>query len=153
MSSQKSVISILKDTYLAMIKNSVDARIFRNDYFKIKGKKIDVLRGGDLSCAFFVSTILVIFKLISEIHTTVLGTEKDMEKIGWYKIKKPKIGSILIWQSKIGESGEPHRHIGFYIGDNQAISNNDKAKSPQIHNWQFDKERSVEAIYWHKRLN
>lgn len=136
-----------------MIRNSVDARIFRNAYFKIKGKKIDILRSGDLSCAFFVSTILVIFKLISEIHTTVLGVEKDIEKFGWYKIKKPKIGSVLIWQSKIGESGEPHRHIGFYMGDKQAVSNSDKNMSPQIHNWQFDKKRSIEAVYWHKRLN
>lgn len=158
----KKPIFLLKDTYLAMIKNSVEARIFRHAYFKVrpssakasegKIKKVEVLRDGDLSCAFFVSIILVIFKLIKEIHTTVDGVIKDMQKFGWRKIKKPKIGSILIWQSKVGESGEPHRHIGFYIGNKEAVSNSDKAKSPQIHNWQFDGKRKVESIYWHEKL-
>lgn len=150
---KQKVSLVIFNTYLAMIKNSVEARIFRNAYFKIHGKKEDVLRDGDLSCAYFVSIILLIFKLIGDAHTTVIGTEKDMVEFGWQKIKKPKIGSVLIWQSKIGESGEPHRHIGFYIGNEQAISNSDKTKSPQIHNWQYDSKRSVEAIYWHKKLN
>jgi hypothetical protein len=63
-----------------MIKNSVGSKLFRNSFFLIDGKKQDVLRNGDLSCAIYVSSILRLMDLIPEIHTTVKGTVKAMEK-------------------------------------------------------------------------
>ena len=89
---------LLKDSYLKTLENSVGNKLFRNLYFDINGKRTDILKNGVLSCAAFVSWILKNFDLIKERHATVDGTMKDLKKSGWYKIEKPKLGSILVWE-------------------------------------------------------
>jgi len=120
-------------------------------YIKVGKKKIDVLENGDLSCAFFVTVILHMFGLIKEIHTTVNGTIEDMEKTGWKEVKKPKIGDVLIWEKKKQtKRGGGHRHVGFYIGNEQAISNNFKLGVPKINHITYSGKRKVEKIFRHE---
>jgi hypothetical protein len=147
----KKIISLLKDSYLAVIKNSVGSKLFRNFYAQVNGKKKDILRNGELSCAFFVSSILKIFDLISKTHFTVKNVVEDLKKSGWKEIKKPKIGSVIVWERK-KFSKEVHRHIGFYVKKNIAISNSSKKKTPIFHHFTFNKKRKIEAIFWHKNL-
>lgn len=154
--SNSNIIPLLFETYLALVKNSVGAKTFRNSYAKVGGKKKDILENGGLSCAFFVSSILVICDLIREIHATVGGTAKDLEKSGWVKIGKPEIGSVIVWEAVDFGRGE-HKHIGFYVGDGKAISNHHKKGFPVVHHWTFGEKngkerRKVEAIYWNERL-
>src|SRR3990172_5190615 len=116
------VIPVLRDTYLRTIKNSVGTNLFRNFYAKVNGQKKDILRDGDLACAYFVSCILKIFGLVKDIHTTVSGTMADMKKSGWRLAKNVEPGCVLFWEAK--KSGrETHSHIGFYMGNKKAISN------------------------------
>ena len=138
-------------TYIAVIENSVGSTMFRNFYAVINGEKKDVMEDGNLSCAFFVSSVLTIFDFIERIHATVFGTVKDLEKSGWQKIKEPKTGAVLVWEEKINTKGESHKHIGFYIGENMAISNDSKTGQPKKHHFTFEEteeSRIVEAIYW-----
>lgn len=142
---------LLLQNYLNIVKSSVGSKIFRRLYFKINNKKIDILRNGDLSCAFFVSSVLRIFGLISETHATVAGTVKDMKKNGWYKISTPKPGAVIVYApQKTPPSGETHRHIGFYIGKNTVISNSSRYKSPRRQKWNY---RQIEEILWNNELN
>lgn len=156
MKNKKLTIALF-DSYLSIIKNSVGTKSFRNLYAYRGGQKIDITDNGKLSCAFFVSSILVIFGLIPKIHATVRGTIADLKKSGWKKIKHPKIGSILIWEKKVfGKT--PHKHIGFYVSRHRAISNNYKTKSPILHHWAFGRNKSstyrkIEAIYWRPKLH
>ncbi|MBI2003575.1 MAG: hypothetical protein HYS78_01165 [Parcubacteria group bacterium] len=148
---------LLKYSYLKTIENSIGSKLFRNLYFKKGSQKIDVLQNGNLSCAVFVSWILKNFNLIKEGHTTVDGTIKDLKKSGWRKIKKPKVGTILIWEEKIYSDG-PHKHIGFFTGKEKAISNSYKLKIPIKHHWTFGIKngkpvRKVTEIWWNKKLN
>ncbi len=148
---------LIFDNYLALIKNSVGSKTWQNFYVKINGKKCDVMRSGDLSCAFFVSSLLALLGLIKRPHATVNSTLSDMENSGWHKIKKPKIGSILLWESQMGADGESHRHLGFYIGRHKAVSNSSSSRMPLIHHWTFGKrsgkpKRKIEAIFWHPKL-
>jgi len=76
---------------------------------------------------------------------------EEMEKLGWYKIKKPREGAVLIWE-KQKYGNEQFGHIGFYIGRNKAISNSTSARTPRRHHWTFGGKRKVEAIYWHRKL-
>lgn len=146
----KKMRFLLLKNYLNIIKASVGSKIFRQLYFKINGKNVDILRNGDLSCAFFVSSILKIFNLISESHATVVGTVKDMKKNGWYKIKKPRPGAVIVYlPQKTFPSGEIHRHIGFYVGKNICISNIDSRRSPGPRKWNY---RVVEEILWNDKL-
>ena len=154
--SKKPVFLFFKN-YITVIKNSIGSNIFRNLSFKIKGKNVDVLENGNLSCAFFVSSILYLFDLIEELHTTVSWTVRDMKGQGWKKIKKLIPGSILIWEEVIFKDGNNHKHMGFYVGKGRAISNRYEFKTPRIHHWTFGTKngkpkRKVEAIYWHKKL-
>ena len=151
MKEKKKIKPLTLDAYLAVIKNSVGSKLFRNFYVKIDGIKTDVMRNGDLSCAFYVYSILKIFGLISRIHGTVDSTISDLKKIGWKEIRKPKAGAVLIWEELEFSNGEHHKHIGFYIGDGKAISNSDRKKFPVDHLWRKS-GRKVEAIFWNDKL-
>lgn len=153
MTSQKKVAPLFRDTYLAMIKNSAGTKMFRNFYARVDGKKTDVMKNGDLSCAFFVSSLLSILGLAETTHGTIESTIKDMKQSGWKSVKKLASGNIIVWEEK-----KEHEHIGFYIGNNKALSNSSTKKSPAIHHFTYGVKnskpvRKIEAIYWHKKLN
>lgn len=158
MKTQK-VIPILFDTYIAVVKNSVGSKMFRNFYAKVNGKKTDIMNNGDVSCAWFVSSLLYLFKLIKDIHCTIDGTVRDLEQSDWNKISKPKVGSVIVWEKKNFGKNDFHKHIGFYIGDNKAIStSSSKNGQPAIHRWTYGVKnnkpvRKIEAIFWNKKLN
>jgi len=157
--AKQKVIPILFDTYVAVIKNGAGSKMFCNSYATINNKKTDILQNGKLSCAFFASSILVLFKLIKEIHGTVDGTIKDLKQSGWKKIEKPIVGSVIVWEKVDFGNQNFHKHIGFYIGNNKAISTNSFKKGrPVIHHWTYEIKRNkpirkVESIFWHKKLN
>jgi len=142
---------LARDTYLAVIKNSIRTEMFRNFYVAVGGRKKDVMRNGELSCAFFVSSVLRIFGAAKRPHATVASTIKDLELSGWTRAKKPKTGDVLIWE-KMALGGEMHEHVGFYIGYNKAVSNDYKTGSPAVHHCTFGTvmgrpKRTVTAIY------
>ncbi|MBI2278550.1 MAG: hypothetical protein HYU81_00595 [Candidatus Brennerbacteria bacterium] len=148
---KKTVRLIFLDSYLTAIKNSVGANIFKTLWAEVDGQTEDILEGGKLSCASFVSGILAWFGLIKERHATVAGTVRDMQASGWEVIPEPRPGCVLHWE-KMKENGE-HEHLGFYLGHDAAVSNSRTARTPIEHHWTYDGGRRVVAIYWHPRLN
>ena len=144
------IISRQFDTYLAMIENSVGSSIFKNLYIDRDGKKEDATKDGWFSCAFYVSSILVICKYIKEIHATVSSTVKDLKNSGWNEISEPVLGSIVVW--KPGANTNGHYHLGFYIGDNMVISNDSLKKVPTKHDWLFGGAREVDMILWNPQI-
>jgi len=141
---------LLLKNLLAVTVASAGSPLFRNLWYRIDGKDIDVLRDGDLSCAFYVSSILKLFSLIGDIHTTVIKTEEDMQTHGWRKIKQPRPGAVVVWAPKtFPKSGEIHKHIGIYLGNGDVVSNSSKRRVPNKHDWQY---RPVETIYAHPKL-
>lgn len=121
---------------------------------------MDIVKDGRLSCALFVSSILHRFKLIKAIHTTVGGTIKDIRDSRWQKIKKPKIGALLIWKPQEIKDRMywRHDHIGFYVSKNKAISAGGQKYQPISHHWTFGIKngrpvRKVEQIFWNKKLS
>jgi len=149
---------LLRDNYLASIKNSVDTRLFRNLWTETEGIKKDILEDGNLSCAQFVSGILYFNQLINTRHATVEGTVKDLESFGWRQIFEPKEGCILVWEKVTYPDGKKHMHIGFYVGNQKAISNSPEDKSPQEHYWTYGRQnenefRKITSMYWHTLLD
>ena len=151
MAELQKVERLMGATYLAVIRSSVGSGMFRSFYMHIGGKKVDVLNDGQLSCAFFVSSVLTIFGLIQRVHGTVDATIKDIEESGAKKVRKPRIGSVIVW-GKSERIAKTHRHIGFYVGNQQAISNLDDCGSPQNHDWLFNGDRSLENIFWFPKI-
>lgn len=149
-------------SYLAMIEGSVGSNMFRKSFFSIDGQSIDVLEDGDLACANYVSAILYLFDLIQERHTTVNGTIEDLELSGWHKIDSPKKGAIILWGFKKLDNGTQgtHRHVGFYIDGETAISNDSETRVIKRHHITYgtmpnsaEPRRDIQAFYWHPLLD
>lgn len=144
------VIKNLPKSFMAIVQNSVGSRSWQNFHAAVDGVEQDVLRGGELSCAYFASSILATFGMIDRSHATVLTIIEKLPEYDWHQVDQPKPGDLLVWENvKIGN--ESHSHIGFYIGDDQAISNSSKQKVPIKHDWLFrdDEPRRITSI-WHR---
>lgn len=146
-----------KDTYLTMIRSSLGTNLYRNLYALVGGMRADILKDGDLSCAFFVSSLLHQFSLIARPHATVAGLERDLKASGWKLAEMPVPGAVLIWESVPQTDGEVHAHSGFFIGGDVAISNSYKEKTPIEHHLTFGETagkpaRALSAIYVHDFL-
>lgn len=142
MSDQPKPKILLKKSLLQTVRNAIGIPLFRNLCVELDGKEIDVLEDGNLSCAAFVSGILAMYGLIDEGHTTVDNTVKYMKEAGWFEtdLASPETGDVIVW-GEVQYADGPHKHIGFYVGNGQAISNSDKPKSPQQHDWTFNGTR------------
>ena len=146
---------------LVIVENSVkggDNYLFRNLYAEVDGKEVDILENGGNSCASFVSWILLTLELIKLPHATVYATEKDLLDSGWFEIKELRAGAVLIWEKREGAMLEdqkiPKEHIGFYVGNDEAISNSSKATGfPWKHSVTYDSTRNVAKILWHPDLD
>jgi len=138
------------ETYLAVINNSVGSKMFSQGFAKIDGKPTDIMRGGELSCAFFVSSVLTTFGFIKSMHATVTSTVKDLEASGWTKVDTPKIGDVIVWASIAFPNGEQHEHIGFAVAEDQAVSNDYASGTPQRHSFEQTPDgtaRAIDAVY------
>src|SRR3989344_4367151 len=134
---------LVRESLLARVRDAVGTRMFRRLYALVGGKKVDLTDNGDKSCALFVSTALVGFKLIREVHVTVDGLVRDMRSSGCVRIRRPKAGCVVVWRGL--DPTQPRLHIGFYIGRGEAISNSSNHKGPQTHVYRGDK---VQDLYW-----
>jgi hypothetical protein len=167
-----------KETYMALIKNSVGARIFSNLYFYNTSENdfegipahevVDVLKDGQLSCPYFVSSILhLLGGAIDTPHATVEGTIRGMVARGWQEIetdgKKLYPGDVVVWALKeddgAGHYKEGHRHIGFILDEKTALSTSYKEKCVKAHDPWFRKSenegpgRNISRIFAHPDLS
>ena len=146
--------------YITFARATANSPLWRQFYAKVNGKPMEVLRDGRLSCAFHLTSILKLFSLVDDIQLTVHRTLDDMLKSGWYKIKKPRVGCVILWAEKPASKDRVKRdskiysnkvkHAGIYLGGDKAISNRDHKRTPIIHSLHY---RPVEAFFWHKKLN
>ncbi len=145
-SKKHTVEPLTYDSYMAVVRNSPGTRMFRNLYATVDGERKDITKNGELSCAFFVSSVLLPFKLIKEMHATVTSTVVDLEAVGWSVTDNPSPGDVIEWdEADLGNSG-PHKHIGFYIGNETAISNSHTEGAPVEHSWRLSDRDIVKIL-------
>jgi len=143
---------LLKKTYLQIAKDSVGAKLFQTLLADIDGEEVNILKGGDVSCAFFVSALLKMFDLVTSPHATVSGLEKDLIKNNWNETKELTPGAIIIWEETSQAGDEMHEHVGIYLGDNMAVSNSYKELTPVTHTVTGVNSRPIRIIYTHSFL-
>lgn len=148
-----------KKSLLAIVMNSTkggDNYLFRNLYAKNdKGEEIDILEDGENACGVVVSWPLLALGLIKTGHATVEGVVRDLLQSGWYEITELRPGAVLLWEKMVGKyDGFLHAHIGFYVGNDEAISNSSNNSGfPTRHHYDYNGTRKVEKIYWHPELD
>ena len=135
--TSKEVVPLTEPSYLAVIRNSVGTRMFRNFYAEVDGKRRDIMRDGDLSCAFFVSSVLVLFGHLKRVHATVKSTVAELERRGWQAVRAPRAGDVLVWEAVRDTRGNLHTHIGFALGNGLAVSNLSEPGVPMRHSATF----------------
>jgi len=146
---------LLRESYLAMIENSPGTKMFRSVFAETEnGKKEDILNDGKLSCAYFVSSLLLPFRLIERVHVTVPGTMKDLTASGWGLIDVVREGAVVLWRSREYPDGEAHAHVGFALRAGEAVST-DYAKKEVVRHpmTELNGRREVESLWWHPALD
>ena len=149
-----------KKNYLTMIENAAKGEnwLFKNFSIKRDGVEVDALENGGLSCAVLVSSILYLHNSLLEFlqkphwinftHANVIPTVKDMLQSGWQEISDLKIGAVLVWEKL------EHEHIGFYMGNDEAVSNDSKGRGfPWKHHYTYNDTRKIDKILWHPELD
>lgn len=143
------------DTYLSFVEGSVGTDMFRHFWASIDGVRTDTAQDGWTSCALHVSCILTIFKVVNAPHTTVASVVSDLLESGWQKVEIPEPGDVLIYEPvRATPEDEPMDHIGFYVGNDKAVSTSWRERRPILHDWTFRDRtpRSVTAIYRGRHL-
>lgn len=147
---------------IAVVENSAKGNnyLFRNLYADENRKEIDLFENGDTACCGHVTWILLALELIKHPHASVYGTEKDLISSGWHEIKELRPGAVIIWENKVADKGLQGQknvelsHTGFYVGNNEAISNDSRGSGfPRRHDVTYNNTRKIEKIYWHDQLN
>lgn len=135
-------------SYMQLIRNSVGSNMFRNFYVKTDSQgEFDAFGDGDNSCAFYVSSVLVIFGKIGHVHGLISSVVEDLKKSGWREVSELQSGDVVVWEAQEFADG-PHGHIGFYLGDNRAISTSVRAKTPVEHDVNFgEAKRKITQVF------
>lgn len=122
----------LSESLKVILERSVGSSLFRTLYGERGDVLEDVINDGDLACAFFVSTLLSMFGLLSRgVHTTVTKTLQDMLVSDWNETTHPEALAVVLWKEKMGSDGKPHFHIGICTDDTFAIEHSAVTKSPR----------------------
>lgn len=139
--------------YISLIKNSVGTKMFRNVFVESENSVEDILEDGKRSCAYFVSSVLMVFNLIDNKkapHAKVGGLLKNMENSGWKKIDENdlKAGDIIVWE-KFKREGDAYftDHLGFYVGGDVVISNSPEKRHPIEHHFTYNGERKIVSCW------
>lgn len=148
------VEKLVLESYVSMIHSSIGATVWQHYYAKIDGHKHDIMEGGGNACAWFVSGILTMHKLIESSHATVDSTVNDLRNSGWIDIQEPQPGAVILYGSVTFEDGSEHTHLAFYLGDDKAVSTSYTELVPVVHDWRYrdHSEREVTAIFWKPEL-
>ncbi len=144
---------VIKKTLLGQVHGAVGSKQYQQLWVQQRKRLINVVQNGEHSCAYFISSVLHNLQLIAAPRATVVNLVKEMQAAGWYEIKTPKAGALVVWAVQDG-----HKHIGVYVGKEMCISNSTSKKVPAMHDWKFRTKknphgRNIEHILWHSLLD
>lgn len=152
-----------------MIQSSIGSSLWKHLYItKDDGTSKDILQNGNVSCAYYVSSLLKQFNLSPATYANVNSLHQSLLNYGWEEISRKgstediPLGSLIIWDEKQGTEKKDmygnivaaHSHIGFYVGEDQAISNmsegfkdnNQILGTPAQHHYTYNDTRVISSI-------
>jgi hypothetical protein len=114
----------------------------------------DVTKGGDDSCASFVSFVLKQNGLLKRTRSNVGMMTQDMERRGWVRTDEQVIGGVALWgfRDDIMPQGQEFGHSGLYIGGDGFISHSSYDFVPVKHSATLQDGRLPLAFFAHEDL-
>ena len=123
--------------------------MFRNFYIQTaQGQERDALDDGSNLCAFYVSSVLTLFKKHTGVHGTVQSTVADLRHSGWQQVEETAMqpGDVIVWEV-MEINGGKYEHVGFYLGQRRAISTSWTKKKVVEHDVHFDGTRAIKYVF------
>lgn len=145
-------LEILKyDTYISIIKNSVGSRLFNSFIVRSKetGDTEDILKDGEYSAAFFVSSVLCLVQAVDKPTTTESGLERKLtEDKRWFEVllEEVEAGDVVFYADTTLVDGSTETHVGFALDDNQAVSISEQLRQVTKHDLRL---MPIKKIYRH----
>ena len=140
-------------TLMYRIHASVDSGMFKGVFADVDGQKVDITKNGQLSCAVYVSALLLMSGTIDTMTATVKGLENALRQSGWVSTAYLYRGAVVIWFPQEQADGRKHEHAGFVLSDRMAVSHSDIARCPVEHELYFGGKRLIKAAYINPRLH
>ena len=144
---------------LVSLRQSVGSLMFQSLIFKEEGSPrwVDVLDGGDRSCAKYVSSLLIGIDLVQKVRSSVSSLEQDLLRSRWEPASDPAACRVVVWGQKEGNDGFNYDHVGICLNRKWAYCNNPVTKVPELmrtfelklHNGDY---RPVRGFYQHPEL-
>mgnify|MGYP001584286886 CR=1 FL=1 len=137
-----------KESYVRAIENSVGSRLFNSllvrfgDSQEVK----DILNDGELSCAYFVSSLLVMHDALRQTHTTVANLKKALsENPKWSEVPLENVeaGDVVFYKKRTFADGSGNAHVGFVLNKDEAVSTDYQKKAVSKHKLDYTPIESV----------
>lgn len=154
--------SALSRKYIETVMGSVNSLKYRQHHVLTSdGITQTVFADSGVASAYHVSSILNSLQLsLGEIRLNILDILADLEVSAWERTKTLSKGAVVVWEPYSYVSGKPRQHIGFYIGNDRAVSNISDAHIPTEHDVYFRDEkrhliveRSIVYIFTHPLIH
>jgi len=145
---------VIIDQYLTLmsrINGSEGTEMFRQVYALQEGETIDITQDGMLSCAVYVSGVLVMTPCLDQMAATVASLESCLKRCGWQATEVPSPGSVFIWAKALQADGGEHEHAGFVLDARWGMSHSDSERIPVKHKL-LSADRIVRTYYSHPLL-
>jgi len=149
-----SNLEVLKyDTYISIIKNSVGSRLFNSFIVRSKatGDTEDILKDGEYSASFFVSSVLSLVQAVDKPTTTESGLERKLdEDKHWFEVSLEEVeaGDVLFYADTTLVDGSTETHVGFALDDNQAVSISDQLRQVTKHDLRLMPIKKIYRYIW-----
>lgn len=146
--SDKNVEILKKESLVKALENSVGSRLFNSLLVRFSDSEQvkDILNDGELSCAYFVSSLLVMHGLLGETHTTVANLRQVLtENPKWQEVPLESVeaGDVVFYKKRTFADGSGNAHVGFAVGKTDAVSTDYKKKAVSQHKLDYTPIESV----------
>lgn len=140
-------------TLAAMIGGSLNSTMFHHYYMFDEKKRevVDIVNGGDSSCAFYVSVLLQSVRLCDGVYPHMDHLMDALKRCGWRELKPEEPDTsimVVVWGTDYG-----NRHLGFaFKGSEMAISHSSFEGAPRRHTRTLRDGRTIARRWVHPQL-
>ncbi|MCA9356668.1 hypothetical protein H6784_03160 [Candidatus Nomurabacteria bacterium] len=147
--SDSNIEILRKESFLIIIENSIGSKMFNSMFVRLKdsGAVTDILNDGEFSCAFYVSSVLMLLRVIEKPRATVLKLkEVIVNDSNWQTVEVDTIepGDVIFYVKTKFKDGTSNAHVGLALSKGEVVSTDHRVKKVAKHPVDY---RPIEAVF------